>query len=79
LKTTYEILLAKYGERHVPLVKFCEYFGVTDEKHLKTLAVKNKLGGIRAFKLRESRDAPLFVDLENVADIMDKKAIAARE
>jgi len=77
-KTTFDILLAKHGARYVPLTEMGEYFGIQDEQQLRLLALKNQLGGIRAFKLRESRKAPYLVDLENVADELDRKSIAAR-
>jgi Pyocin activator protein PrtN len=78
IKTTYEILLEKHGNRYVPIIEIGEYFGVHDEKKLRVQAMSNKLSGIRAFKMRDSRKAPLLVDLENVADVLDRVAKLAR-
>ena len=78
-KSTYEILLDKYGTRYVPIIMIGEYFGIDDERKLRVAATKNMLSGIRPFKMRESRKAPLLVDLENVAEVLDNRARAVRK
>lgn len=79
IKTTYELLLEEHKQRYVPLSAIGPYMGVTDDQQLRLLALKKKLGGIRAFKLRDSQKAPLLVDLENVADELDRRSIAMRD
>lgn len=76
-KTTYELLLDKYGERYVHLSKVKEYLGIDNEDWLKSKANKNELG-FRVFKLVESKKSPYFVDLENFAEVLDKKSMLSR-
>jgi Pyocin activator protein PrtN len=78
-KTTAEILIQKYGSKHVHLLPIAEeYLGLHDIKTINRKAAKNDLGGIRPFRVRQSKDSPWIVDLEQVADVLDRKAVETR-
>lgn len=80
-KTTYELLLERFGSRPVvPLTEIApEYYGITDEAHLRKMVLRKKLGGLRPFRVRDSREAPLLVRVEDLADELDRRAIDARD
>lgn len=77
-QTTYELLLGKYKERYVQLEKIKEYTGIENDDWLKTQAARGKLE-FKTFKLVNSKKAPYFVDLQELADLMDRRAILSRE
>jgi hypothetical protein len=56
-----------------------EFYGISDEQHLRKMALQKKLGGLRPFRARDSRDAPLLVKVDNLAEDLDRRSIAARD
>jgi len=38
------------------------------------MAHRNELGGIKAFKLRDSSKAPWLVDIEQLATVLDERS-----
>jgi hypothetical protein len=80
-KSTYELLLEHFNMRPVvPLTEVGpEFYGISDEQHLRKMALQKKLGGLRPFRARDSRDAPLLVKVDNLAEDLDRRSIAARD
>ena len=82
MKTTADILLEKYSKTKVTLAEFADDFpeilGVQDKRELNRLAAKQDLGGIRPFKMRNSKRCPWLIDLVQAADAIDRKAIESR-
>lgn len=76
MKTSHA-LFKQYGKKFVELAVIApEYLGINDPKTISRLANRGDLGGIRAFKARDSLQAPWLVDIDQLAEFLDAKARA---
>jgi hypothetical protein len=77
---TEQILLNKFGDRYVPLEKVApEYFGINDRRTILRMANRREFNGLVPFKAGIGERAPWLVDLVNLADVLDRRAIEARK
>ena len=77
---TIQILREKYGDRYVHLdIIAKEYYGVEDAKTIGRMVVKDEFTGIRPFRARNSNKAPYLVDITQLAEALDRRAIEARK
>jgi hypothetical protein len=72
-----EELIAKYGASVVPLERICGNELDLSFESAKLAAAKKKLP-FPTFRARDSRKAPLMVDLADVAKSIEDRAQAAR-
>lgn len=71
---TVDALYQQFGTKFVPVVEYARaYCGLDDEKNIIRLAVSGKLG-VKTFKAYDGNKAPLLVDIEHVAAVLDSKA-----
>lgn len=71
---TVDALYQQFGTKFVNVVEYARaYCGLNDEKNIIRLAVKGDLG-VRVFKAYDGNKAPLLVDIEQVAAVLDSKA-----
>jgi hypothetical protein len=72
---TIDALFSQYGKKFVELQIIApEYLGITEPKTLSKMAHRNELGGIKAFKLRDSSKAPWLVDIEQLTTVLDERS-----
>lgn len=76
---TVEMLYQKYKDKLIPLAVIAtDYYAITDERTINRMAAAGKFPGLKPFKMRDSRAAPWMVDIENLAEAIEKRAEADR-
>lgn len=71
-------LFQKYGDAHVTLERVAsDYYGVTDPRTIRRMAEKNQFPGLKPFRARDSKQAPYFVSIENLAKALEERERAA--
>ena len=69
---TSEALFKQYNKKFVPLLQIStEYLGISDPCVISKMAIKNELGGIKAFRMGSAK-SPWLVDIEQLADVLDR-------
>jgi hypothetical protein len=72
---TPEVLYQKYGDQHVLLEQIAaDYYGVKDAATVKRMFGKGEFNEIKPFKMRQSNQAPVFVDINILANVLDRRA-----
>jgi hypothetical protein len=75
---TERALLATYGSPLVPVEDVCEtYFGIGAQEARRRAALN--LLPVPAFRMTESRKAPLFVRIADLAALIDRRSAKAGE
>lgn len=70
---TVDALYRQYGKKFPPLMDVArDFLGLNDEADISKRALKNDLGGIRAFRMG-SRKSPWLCDIEQIAQVLDEK------
>lgn len=70
---TVDALFQQYGKKHPALTDVArDFLGLNDEKDISKRALKNDLGGIRAFRMG-SQKSPWLCDIEQIAQVLDEK------
>ncbi len=71
---TVDALYQQFGTKFVSVIDYARaYCGLENEKHIIRLAVTGELG-VKAFKAYDGNKAPLLVDIEQVAAVLDRKS-----
>jgi len=71
---TSEALFKQYNKKFVPLLQIStEYLGISDASVISKMALKNDLGGIKAFRMGSAK-SPWLVDIEQLADVLDSRS-----
>jgi hypothetical protein len=71
---TSEALFKQYNKKFVPLLQIStEYLGISDASVISKMALKNDLGGIKAFRMGSTK-SPWLVDIEQLADVLDSRS-----
>ena len=71
---TVDALFKQYGRKFVEVEIIAADFLGMEKKAARERALKNDLGGIRAFQVREKQGSPLLVDIEQLAEVLDSKS-----
>ena len=71
---TIDALYQQYGKKYPPLIDVArDFLGLNDEADISKRALRNDLGGIRAFRMG-SRKSPWLCDIEQLAEVLEHKS-----